>query len=126
MIVRVSAIACFSLASAQYASAQDAGRLVDMYWPEYIIHSCSHVPPAGYILTGYQYTAVGSQCQYNWSYIFESYFDKPIGHEMALCDQGVIPAGWFKIRDIASYKCSTTPPTQLPKPGTARVIKKFF
>jgi hypothetical protein len=125
MLKLISSIGFFFLAVTQSVSAKGVAEPTGDFFPEYIIHSCHNIPPDGYLVTEYQYISVGSKCQYKWNYVFESHFDKPLGHEMAVCQQGGLPAGWFKIADIASYRCVTTPPNQIPKPATAWIIKKF-
>ncbi len=79
------------------------------YWPFIAMQACTDIPPDGYFLTELRYSGSSTQCFGKWIYIFESYFDKPLGHQMEICSPTLpwlVPGNWHKIRETVAVKCA--------------------
>lgn len=80
----------FSVAAQQAAS----DKLPDVTI-QYSISSCDGGPPAGYVLVRTESAAAcGSVGRAPVRYVFESYFDKPVGSTMRICNP-YPPSGWY-------------------------------
>ncbi|MFC3652531.1 hypothetical protein ACFONN_13320 [Dyella humi] len=76
--------------------------------PQYQLTSCDLVPPDGYVWVALANRAsCGSVGHPMIAYVFESYFDKPVGTTLALCSPNFVPAGWYIINEISNFNCSS-------------------
>lgn len=92
-------------------------------WLLHFMEGCSAVPPNGYFWVDTKYNVFEPQCITNFRFVFESHFDKPVGAQMTICEQGVsvLPPNWYLVSKIASPKCVLR--LNSP-PGPAWVVQK--
>lgn len=84
----------------------------DMVHPYAALTGCSNIPPDGYIVSAVYAGNSSKNCGggtiggYLGYYVYESYFDKPVGTQMNMC-QGVypIPNGWYQVSTVPAGNC---------------------
>lgn len=75
--------------------------------PQSQLTYCDLVPPNGYVWVGtMNKAACGSVGHAMVAYIFESYFDKPVGTALQLCSPNFVPQGWYIINETKNLNCS--------------------
>ena len=90
----------FSLpAEAQYADKSVNTGTEAVYRPLLIVESCSSTAPTGYLLS---YRRDVTFCNGQKSYVYESYYDKPVGAYMDVCQQ-TLPTGWVFVAVHTGY-----------------------
>jgi hypothetical protein len=96
--------------SAQAMATEQASH--DMIKPYIALTGCSQIPPNGYVVvathSGNSFTNCGgSQVGGYVPYIvYESYFDKPVGTQMSMCQgPGPVPNGWYQVGYVATNSC---------------------
>lgn len=104
----VLAAACLTLAVGAFSvEAQQANpdKLPDVT-VQYVISSCDAGPPVGYVLVRTTPDGLcGAVGRAMVRYVFESYFDKPVGSTMRICNP-FAPPGWFITRVDKVRMCS--------------------
>ena len=75
--------------------------------PQFQLTNCDLVPPNGYVWVGtINKASCGSVGHAMVAYVFESYFDKPVGTTLQLCSPNFVPQGWYIINEVANFNCS--------------------
>ena len=75
--------------------------------PQYQLTYCDLVPPNGYAWVGtVNRASCGSVGHAMVAYIFESYFDKPVGSTLHLCSPNFVPQGWYIVNEVMNGSCS--------------------
>jgi hypothetical protein len=79
------------------------------------LHVCGGQTVSGYILsdTYYSPTTCGSPPTVSYNvWILESYFDKPVGFQMNVCNSTRNPSGWVTLTTYFSLtRCGPAPPS---------------
>jgi hypothetical protein len=74
---------------------------------QHVISNCDGGPPAGYVLVQTKPDGLcGAVGRAMVRYVFESYFDKPVGSTMRICN-AYAPPGWYIIRTDKIRMCLT-------------------
>lgn len=106
VLLWTASIGVFGCALPTAAQQQNFENLTEVT-PQYQLVYCDLVPPEGYVWTGTVTRAsCGSVGHAMVAYIFESYFDKPVGTTLQLCSPNFIPRGWYVINQIQNGNCS--------------------
>lgn len=88
------------------AQEHDFEKVTDIT-PQYQLIYCDPVPPNGYVWVGtVNRASCGSVGHAMVAFIFESYFDKPVGTTLQLCSPNFVPQGWYIINEITNGNCS--------------------
>ncbi|GLQ99472.1 hypothetical protein GCM10007863_38920 [Dyella mobilis] len=90
-------------ATSSIAQSTTDPQVVPLIRPLYTLVSCTLTPPAGYVWSGVRQNALcGNVGQAAVEYVFESYFDKPVGTTLQICSANFVPAGWFIIPNVGT------------------------
>ncbi|GAB2563117.1 hypothetical protein ISP15_05685 [Dyella jejuensis] len=84
----------------------------DLVHPYTALTGCSNIPPNGYVVTAAYPGNSSKNCGgnniggYLGYYVYESYFDKPVGTQIHMC-QGAypIPVGWYQVAVAPTTIC---------------------
>jgi hypothetical protein len=90
--------------------------------PQYQLVYCDPVPPNGYVWVGtVSRASCGSVGHAMVAFVYESYFDKPVGTSLQLCSPNFVPPGWYIVNQTTNLNCSA--PTA--RPATQWIIERF-
>lgn len=84
----------------------------NMVHPYVALTGCSVIPPNGYVVSGQFPGNFNNNCGtqtpsgYFSYFAYESYFDKPVGSELVMCQGNYpVPDGWYQVGTRATTTC---------------------